>query len=42
MPARTGRQFLDGLKTPRDLYVVDERVTDVASHPASAGRDAEV
>ena len=37
MPARTGREFLDGLKAPRDIYVGDEKVTDVAAHPAFRG-----
>ncbi len=37
MPARTGRQFLDGLKAPREIYVGNEKVTDVASHPALRG-----
>jgi 4-hydroxyphenylacetate 3-monooxygenase oxygenase component len=37
MPARTGRQFLDGLKEPREIYVGNEKVTDVASHPALRG-----
>jgi hypothetical protein len=27
MPARTGRQFLDGLKTTRVLYVGGERAS---------------
>jgi 4-hydroxyphenylacetate 3-monooxygenase oxygenase component len=42
MPARTGRQFLDGLKEPRDIYVGNEKVTDVASHPAFSGAAAEL
>ena len=42
MPARTGRQFLDGLKEPRDLYVGGEKVTDVASHPAFRGAAEEL
>jgi len=37
MPARTGRQFLDGLKEPREIYVGNEKVTDVATHPAFRG-----
>jgi 4-hydroxyphenylacetate 3-monooxygenase oxygenase component len=42
MPARTGRQFLDGLKVPRDIYVGDEKVTDVAAHPAFRGAAEEL
>ena len=42
MPARTGKQFLDGLKVPRDIYVGDEKVTDVASHPAFSGAAEEL
>jgi 4-hydroxyphenylacetate 3-monooxygenase oxygenase component len=42
MPARTGREFLDGLKAPRDLYVGNEKVTDVVSHPAFAGAAQEL
>ncbi len=37
MPARTGRQFLDGLKEPRDIYVGADKVAEVASHPAFRG-----
>jgi 4-hydroxyphenylacetate 3-monooxygenase oxygenase component len=37
MPARTGEQFLRGLKDDRQIWVGDERVTDVAAHPAFAG-----
>jgi 4-hydroxyphenylacetate 3-monooxygenase len=37
MAARTGAQFLAGLKSPRDIWVGDEKVDDVASHPAFAG-----
>jgi 4-hydroxyphenylacetate 3-monooxygenase len=38
MGARTGQQFLDGLrKTPRQLWLGDERVDDVTEHPALAG-----
>jgi 4-hydroxyphenylacetate 3-monooxygenase len=42
MPARTGKQFLDGLKVPRDIYVGNEKVTDVASHPAFRGAAEEL
>ncbi len=35
MPARTGKQFIEGLKSrPRDVWVRGERVGDVAAHPA--------
>jgi len=37
MGARTGKEFLNGLKTPRDIWVGDDKVTDVAAHPAFAG-----
>ena len=37
MAARTGTQFLAGLKSPRDIWVGDEKVDDVAAHPAFAG-----
>jgi 4-hydroxyphenylacetate 3-monooxygenase len=37
MGARTGKEFLAGLKTPRDIWVGDDKVTDVAAHPAFAG-----
>lgn len=38
MGARTGQQFLDGLrKTPRQLWLGDERIGDVTEHPALAG-----
>ena len=37
MPARTGEEFLCGLKDDRQLWVGGERVRDVASHPAFAG-----
>jgi hypothetical protein len=38
MAARTGRQFLDGLrKTHRTVWVGDERIDDVTAHPALAG-----
>src|SRR5271166_1414287 len=37
MGARTGKQFLAGLKAPREVWVGGERVTDVVSHPAFAG-----
>ena len=37
MPARTGKQFLDGLRTEREIWVDGARVRDVADHPAFAG-----
>ena len=41
MPARTGRQFLEGLrKTRRTVWVGDERIDDVTAHPALAGAAA--
>ncbi|MFI4976620.1 MAG: 4-hydroxyphenylacetate 3-hydroxylase family protein [Caulobacterales bacterium] len=42
MPARTGRQFLEGLKAPRAIYVGDAKVTDIASHPAFQGAAEEL
>ena len=40
MPARTGKEFLAGLKSPREVWVGGERVRDVATHPAFAGAAA--
>ena len=37
MPARTGQQFLEGLKQPREIWVDGERILDVADHPALSG-----
>src|SRR5215468_320717 len=37
MPARTGQDFLRGLKDDREVWVGSERVRDVAGHPAFAG-----
>ena len=37
MPARTGKEFLQGLKDDRHIWVGAERVRDVATHPAFAG-----
>jgi 4-hydroxyphenylacetate 3-monooxygenase len=37
MPARTGKEFLHGLKDDRQIWVGSERVRDVAAHPAFAG-----
>ncbi len=40
MPARTGKEFLAGLKSPREVWVDGEKITDVAAHPALAGAAA--
>ena len=37
MGARTGKQFLEGLRKPRNIWVGGDRVDDVVSHPAFAG-----
>jgi 4-hydroxyphenylacetate 3-monooxygenase oxygenase component len=37
MPARTGAEFLKGLRGAREVWVEGERVADVTSHPAFAG-----
>jgi hypothetical protein len=37
MPARTGKKFLQGLEDERQIWVGEERVHDVAAHPAPAG-----
>jgi 4-hydroxyphenylacetate 3-monooxygenase oxygenase component len=37
MSARTGQQFLDGLRGDREVWVEGRRVRDVVSHPAFAG-----
>lgn len=42
MPARNGKQFLDGLRSPRDIWVGDQKVSEVASHPAFAGAAQEL
>ena len=42
MAARTGQQFLRGLAEPRELFVEDERVTDIVDHPALAGAAQEL
>ncbi|HEV8354553.1 MAG TPA: 4-hydroxyphenylacetate 3-monooxygenase, oxygenase component [bacterium] len=35
MPARTGQQFIDGLRAqPREVWIGGERVADVTGHPA--------
>ena len=38
MPARTGQQYLDGLKTqPREVFIGGERVHDVTTHKGLSG-----
>jgi 4-hydroxyphenylacetate 3-monooxygenase oxygenase component len=37
MAARTGEQFLNGLRGPREIWVDGERITDVVSHPKLRG-----
>lgn len=37
MPARTGEEFLKGLRGPRAVWVDGERVTDVVDHPGLRG-----
>ncbi|MGE3918487.1 MAG: 4-hydroxyphenylacetate 3-hydroxylase family protein, partial [Hyphomicrobiaceae bacterium] len=38
MPARTGRQYLDGLRSQgREIWLGGERVRDVTTHPGLAG-----
>jgi aromatic ring hydroxylase len=38
MPARTGRQFLNGLREQeREVWLRGERVKDVTTHPGLAG-----
>jgi 4-hydroxyphenylacetate 3-monooxygenase oxygenase component len=34
MPVRTGKEYLDGLKDDREIWLGDERVADVTTHPA--------
>ena len=37
MPVRTGKQYIDGLKSrPRDVWLRGECIRDVTSHPAFA------
>lgn len=40
MPARTGKQFLAGLKDRREIWIGKDKVSDIASHPAFAGAAA--
>jgi aromatic ring hydroxylase len=40
MAARTGKEFLAGLRSPREVWVDREKVDDVASHPAFVGAAA--
>ena len=37
MPARTGEQFLKGLRSPREIWVDGERISDVVDHPKLSG-----
>lgn len=37
MPARTGAELLRGLKDGRQIWVGNDKVTDVVSHPAFSG-----
>ena len=38
MPARTGRQYLNGLREQeREVWIGGERVKDVTTHPGLAG-----
>ena len=37
MPARTGKQFLEGLRGDRAVWVDGDRVSDVVDHPALRG-----
>jgi 4-hydroxyphenylacetate 3-monooxygenase oxygenase component len=37
MPARTGEEFLKGLNDGREIWIGDEKVSDVTDHPAFAG-----
>ena len=37
MAARTGKEFLKGLRGVREVWVDGERVTDVVDHPKLSG-----
>ena len=37
MPARTGQEFLEGLRDGREVWVGAEKVEDPRQHPALAG-----
>jgi 4-hydroxyphenylacetate 3-monooxygenase len=37
MPARTGREFLEGLRDGREVWVGAEKVADIAGHPSLSG-----
>ena len=37
MPARTGKEFLAGLRGPREIWMDGARVTDVVDHPGLSG-----
>ena len=34
MPARNGAAYLEGLRDAREIWLGDERVADVTTHPA--------
>jgi len=42
MPARTGKQFLAGLKDRREIWIGKDKVSDIEGHPAFAGAAAGV
>ena len=37
MPARTGKQYLEGLRSPREIWMDGQRISDVVDHPGLAG-----
>ena len=37
MAARTGAQFLNGLKSPREIWIGSDKVSDITEHPAFVG-----
>lgn len=37
MPARTGAEFLRGLRDPREIWLGGQRVTDPMDHPHLRG-----
>ena len=40
MAARTGREFLAGLRRPREIWVGDDKVTDIVVASGVRGRGA--
>jgi 4-hydroxyphenylacetate 3-monooxygenase len=42
MPIRTGKEFLEGLRDDREVWLDGERVADVTTHPMLAGFAAEL